>query len=106
MKFLVLYTSSMSAQERMDRAGMAEWMAWKERNGDAVVDFGSPLKPSKHFEAGNVSKIAQVTRRVLTIIQADSREAAEEAILRDHLRSKTPDAPAMELLEFATMPGM
>ena len=48
-KYLVLYRSSMTAEEQMAQstpeqaqAGMEAWMAWAGQAGDAIVDLGTP----------------------------------------------------------------
>jgi hypothetical protein len=111
MKFLILYRSPMSAEQRMKQASpdqmkgsMQEWMDWKSRNEDAVIDFGMPLKGDKYI-AGGVVKDSDSDIRGFTLIQADSVDAAVE-LLKDHPHFKNPNAPAMELLEFLPMPGM
>lgn len=49
-KYLVLYRSTMTAEEQMSQnnpeqaqAGMDAWMAWAQQAGDAIVDLGAPL---------------------------------------------------------------
>jgi hypothetical protein len=61
-KFMVLYRSPVSAREQMAQAtpqqidaGMAEWMEWKEKAGNPIVDLGAPLAGGKHVEPGSVS---------------------------------------------------
>ena len=53
-KFIVLYYAPPEAMASMatatleeKQAGMGAWMAWKEKAGDAVVDFGSPFMPGE-----------------------------------------------------------
>jgi hypothetical protein len=48
-KYMVLYRSSMTADEQMAQstpeqaqAGMDAWMAWAGQAGDAIVDLGTP----------------------------------------------------------------
>jgi hypothetical protein len=110
-KFLVLYYSKVTAQERMDEAGMEkmqksmqEWIDWKNRHGDALVDFGSPLKPVKQLADGKVEDAKSWTTG-FSIVQADSVDAAVE-LLKDHPNFKADDGPGMQLLEFLPMPGM
>jgi hypothetical protein len=50
-KYLVLYRSTMTADELMSQnnpeqaqAGMDAWMAWAQQAGDAIVDLGAPLR--------------------------------------------------------------
>ncbi len=111
MKFLILYRSPKSAEtimreSSMDQmqASMQAWMEWKNRNGDAVVDFGSPLRPDNYIVDGEI-KDSDSDVTGFTIIQADTADEAVE-ILKDHPHFKTPNSPGMELLEFLPMPGM
>jgi len=55
-KFIVLYLSPVSAREQIERAtpeqmraGMAEWMKWREKAGNAIVDLGAPLANGKQL---------------------------------------------------------
>lgn len=110
-KYLILYYSSTSAEERINQAGMdkmkasmAEWMEWKNRYGDALVDFGSPVKPSKKLDKGAVEDDHGWTTGY-SLIQAKSLDQAVE-IMKDHPNFKNPGGPGIEILEYVSMPGM
>jgi hypothetical protein len=109
-KFLVLYRSSVSAQEQMASAspeqaqeGMAMWMRWAEKAGPAVVDLGSPLGASRLVPSGadipTGSTIAGVS-----VLAADSGDDVAE-LLADHPHLQAPGA-VIEVLEYLSMPGM
>ncbi len=110
-KFLILYFSPTSAEERIGQAGMdkmkasmAEWMEWKDRHGDALVDFGSPVKPSKKLDKGAVEEDQGWTTGY-SLIQAEDLDQAVE-IMKDHPNFKNPEGPGIEILEYVSMPGM
>ncbi|NUT31579.1 MAG: hypothetical protein HOV79_00750 [Hamadaea sp.] len=51
-KYLVLYRASKTAGEQMAgstpeerQEGMNAWMAWADKAGSAIVDFGNPTEP-------------------------------------------------------------
>src|SRR5215831_10528715 len=85
-KFMVLYLSRVSAREQMARAtpeqiqaGMAEWMKWREKVQNAIIDFGSPLEGGKHIESGNVSA-GELTITGYSIVQANSIDDAGNVV--------------------------
>jgi hypothetical protein len=101
-KFLVLYTSSKSAQEQMAQSnpelakkGMEAWMNWSKKAGSAIVDLGSPLGPI----GGSNAKVGG-----FSILQADSAKAIE-GLLEEHPHRMAPGA-SIEVHEFLPMPGM
>ncbi|HWJ52246.1 MAG TPA: hypothetical protein VNT24_02580 [Propionibacteriaceae bacterium] len=102
--YLVLYRSSMTADEQMAQstpeqaqAGMDAWMAWAEQAGDAVVDLGTPLGV---IETGGDSgdPIGGYS-----ILQAESPEALGK-VLENHPH-KTMGG-TIETLECLRIPGM
>lgn len=110
-KFLILYYSKIPAQERMDDAGMDKmkasmdaWMEWKERHGNALVDFGSPVRPAKKLENGAVSDSVGWTTG-FSLVQAESVDDAVE-LMKDHPNFKNNEGIGIEILEFLSMPGM
>ncbi|MGI9544335.1 MAG: hypothetical protein ACR2MX_13830 [Cyclobacteriaceae bacterium] len=89
-KFIVLYHAPMEAMQSMatataeeKQAGMGAWMAWKEKAGDAVLDFGSPLMPGEACGAdGNFSPaMNEITG--YSIMQANSADELK-GMLKDH----------------------
>jgi hypothetical protein len=104
-KYLVLYRSSVTAEEQMAQstpeqaqAGMDAWMAWAEQAGDAVVDLGTPLAV---VDPGGDSgdPIGGYS-----ILQAESNEALDR-VLEGHPH-KTMGGGTIETLECLSVPGM
>jgi hypothetical protein len=103
-KYLVLYRSTMSAEEQMSQnnpeqgqAGMDAWMAWAQQAGDAIVDLGAPLRV---VESGGDSGDPVGGYSVL---QADSPEALSKVLAR---HPHTAMGGTIQTLEFRPMPGM
>ena len=102
-RFMVLYLSSTSAREQMAdatpeqaQAGIAAWMQWAGKAGDAIVDLGAPLVATGSSAVSEVSGYS--------IMQADSA-AALGALLEGHPHLHMPGA-SIEVLEMLSMPGM
>jgi hypothetical protein len=98
-KFMVLYTSTSSAQQQMasstpeqGKAAMEMWMAWMKKVGSALVDGGSPL-------TGPNAKIGG-----FSILQGESVKHVE-TLLKDHPHKQAPGA-SFEIYEFLQIPGM
>ena len=108
-KYLVLYSSPMSAAEMMAnatpeqaKAGMDAWTAWADKTGDAVADLGMPLGSSMHIEGGSTSPgSTQVSG--YSLLEAPSLEAAAKS-LEDHPHLQTPRG-TIDVLESLEMPG-
>jgi hypothetical protein len=103
-KYLVLYRSSMTAEEQMSQgtpeqaqAGMDAWTAWAQQAGDAIVDLGTPLAV---VDAGGDSGEPVGG---YSILQADSREALSK-VLKGHPHKET--GGTIETLECLQVPGM
>ena len=108
-KFMVLYRASASAGEQMAnvtpeqaQAGMAMWMQWAGKAGDAIVDLGSPLAPAGVLGKPGASELPIAG---FSILQADSADAVTQ-LLEDHPHFHTPGDTAIEVLEFLPIPGM
>jgi hypothetical protein len=106
-KFLVVYRSSISAQEQMSagtpeqaQAGMELWMNWAARTGDALVDLGSPLITVAKLGNGDTGQ----PLGGFSILQADSADAVTK-LLDDHPHFHSPGDPTIEILEFMPIPG-
>src|SRR5262245_60626428 len=101
-KFLVLYSSSMSARDQMSKLppdqakkSMEAWTAWMKKAEKAIIDGGSPLAAvgTAPGKLGGYS-----------IYQAESEKALEQ-LLKDHPHRMAPHA-TIEVYEFLHMPGM
>ena len=109
-KFMVLYRSSVSAQEQMAsasperaQAGMEMWMRWAERVGPAMVDMGSPLGSSRSVPSGVHAETGS-TIAGFSVLEADSADDVV-TLLGDHPHLQAPGA-AIEVLEYLQVPVM
>jgi hypothetical protein len=109
-KFLVLYNSPIPAAEMMAnmspeeaKAGMDAWMAWSQKVGDALVDFGLPLGSNRRIEADSASR-GSTQASGYSIVQAESLDSATK-MLEDHPHLQTPGG-TIDVLECLPMPGM
>ena len=109
-KFMVLYRSSVSAQEQMASAspeqaqeGMAMWMRWAEKAGPAIVDLGSPLGASHSVPSG-ADVQSGTTIGGFSVLEADSSDDVDK-LLVDHPHLQAPGA-VIEVLEYLQLPGM
>ena len=81
-KYVVLYYSSPEVMEGMKHAspedmqeGIKSWMAWGQKCGDGIVDFGAPLGGGMRVgKSGNSPSGSGVM--MYSILQAESMEGA------------------------------
>ena len=106
-KFMILYRSTESAQERLAdttpeqmEAGMKAWQAWAERVGYALVDLGSPLAHTTHVGPGGASADGVSG---YTILSAGSAEEVE-TLLAGHPHLDLPGT-SIEVLEVTPIGG-
>lgn len=106
-KFMVLYRSSMSAQEQLANttpeqmeAGMQAWQAWADRVSYALVELGSPLAHTTHVGPGAASTDGVAGYSILEAGSADE----VETILEGHPHLEMPGA-SIEVLEFTPIGG-
>jgi hypothetical protein len=105
-KFMVLYRSSVTAEEQMAappedaQAGMELWMTWAGKAGEAIVDLGSPLSRVDRIGSGDSGQPVGG----FSILQAESTEAVKE-LLDGHPHFQSPGSPTIEVLEFLPIPG-
>jgi hypothetical protein len=109
-RFMVLYNSPASAAEMMAnatpeeaQAGMDEWMAWSQRNGDSVVDLGMPLGPSMRVTPDS-AEAGSTQASGYSFVEAGSLDEAA-TMVKDHPHLKTPGG-TIDVLEILSMPGM
>ena len=88
-KFVVIYHAPESAWDQMGSAtpedmadGMKDWMAWAERCGDGLVDFGTPLAGGRRISKSGASPSDKGVIGY-SILQAENMEAAQ-ALLDGH----------------------
>lgn len=109
-KFLVLYHSEATGQERMSsaspaqmQASMEAWMAWKEKHGDFLLDFGSPLGDAQLITTDHATP-ADNKITGYSLIQAESMETAMQN-LKDHPFLSAPGGVSIEVHEYLPMPA-
>jgi hypothetical protein len=103
-KFLVLYRSSVSAQQQMSgatpeqaKAVMGSWMAWAKKSAAALVDMGAPVGETALIKgAASPGYIGGYS-----IVQADSLDEAK-SVFDGHPHFAAPGA-SIELLELLPM---
>jgi hypothetical protein len=106
-KFMILYRSSVSAQEQLTNttpeqmeAGTRAWQAWADRVSYALVDLGSPLAHTMHVGPGVASADGVAG---YSILQAGSADEVR-TILEGHPHLEMPGA-SIEVLEFTPIGG-
>lgn len=86
-KYMVIYSGGMGMD--MDPAEqqqvMADWGAWYERMGDAIVDGGAPFGEARHLVGSGIADgpLGDTPATGYTIIAAESLDAAGAAC-QDH----------------------
>jgi len=92
-----------STQEEMEK-GMEGWMAWAQKCGDKLVDFGTPLANGLKLNPGGGSQKSESQVCGYSILQAESLEEASE-LLRDHPHLDWNSACEIEVHESMPTPG-
>jgi hypothetical protein len=86
------------------QAVMGEWMAWAERVGDGMVDFGTPLAGGVHVTRdGTTPSIRDVVG--YSLIEAADMDAAL-ALAQQHPHLNMPGGCTVEVHEAQPVPGM
>lgn len=108
-RFLVLFKSTLSAEELMSsatpeqiQAAMEEWSTWKD-NLDTTIGFewGMPLQIVNEVDNGGVHTGSSPVAGY-AIMQGDKEAIAE--VLRSHPHLKR-DGASIDLLQMMSMPG-
>ena len=110
-KFLLLYTSPVSAEEQMASANpqemqksMQPWIEWFTAVGSGLLDRGMPLGNPKHVTTSGVA-VGTLHVTGYSMIQAESMDKALElAQKQPHLTMG--EGRSVEVLEVLSMPGM
>ena len=110
-KYMVLYHAPASAVEKMMKAspeemkkGMEAWMAWGQKVGDKMADFGTPLGNGQSVSKSG-SSASDSDFNGYSIIYADSIEQAVE-LLKDHPHLHWAEGCKIEVFESLPTPGM
>lgn len=108
-KFVALYHAPAEAHAQMANAtpeqkmeGMKPWMAWKEKVGEGVIDFGAPLFGGQTLSSGGQWGSSSKEVSGYSIVQAESLEGAKNLFVGHPHLSWHPTA-SIELHELAPM---
>jgi hypothetical protein len=108
-RFMILYRSSVSAADQMASAspeqaqeGMAMWMRWAEKTGQALADLGSPLVSSGLLPTGADGETGTPIGGYSIVEASSSEEVAD--LLDGHPHLMAPGA-SIEVLECMQIPG-
>jgi len=108
-KFIAIYYTPASAAVAsanmtpdQQAKGMEAWYAWKEKCGDAIVDFGAPLMPGQHLGASGNWSGSITTANGYSIVQGVDIESAK-ALFKGHPHLAWAPGTAIEVHEFAAM---
>ena len=71
-----------STPEEMEE-GMKAWMAWAQKCGNKLVDFGTPLGNGVSMKPGGTMESSNSTIIGYSILQAESIEEAKD-LCKDH----------------------
>ncbi len=109
-KFIVIYHSSVDAEDKMKNSkpedmkkGMEAWMVWAKKCGDGLVDMGAPLRGGQRLTpAGSNPSDKGVSG--YSILQAPDMDAAK-ALLEGHPHLAWAAGCEIEVHETMPMPG-
>lgn len=78
-KFLFVYYGGHQFKSKEEgMAHMGKWRAWMKGLGDAVIDPGMPVGPSKTVSSNGISDSSGVALSGITIVQAETLDQALE----------------------------
>ncbi len=108
-KFIAIYHAAPEAMAQMAQAtpeqkeeGLQYWMAWKEKSGNAIVDFGAPLMGGTAISPSGEKTTSTKQVSGYSIIQANEVEAAQ-ALFNGHPHLGWHPAATIEVHEFIEM---
>lgn len=108
-KYVLHYHAPAEAMAKMANSspeekaeGMKPWLAWKDRLGDKLVDFGSPMMGATRVNANGDSSQNASEITGYSIIQAESKSDAE-ALLENHPHLSWTEGCAIEMFECISM---
>lgn len=108
-KFLAIYHAAPEAMAQMATAtpeqqaeGMKHWHDWKDKIGNAMVDFGSPLMGGIALNPSGEKSASDKQVSGYSMVQADSAEAAE-ALFNNHPHLFWHPSATIELHECMAM---
>jgi len=92
-----------STPEEMEK-GLEAWMAWAQKCGDKLVDFGTPLANGVMLKPDGGSQSSESQVCGYSILQAEDLEEAKQ-LLRGHPHLEWNSACAIEVHESMPTPG-
>jgi hypothetical protein len=114
-KFLAVYTGDAAGAKRADwaalseaqraeqqRAGIAAWHQWVEKNKNAIVDIGSPLGHTKCASPQGVAD-SKNNLTAYTVVQAESHEVAAK-LFEGHPHFMIFPGDSIEIMECLPIP--
>jgi leucyl aminopeptidase (aminopeptidase T) len=111
--YLAIFTgspASMEAWKSMDaaqreakeKAGMAGWKAWAEKNQASIIDQGAPLGKTKQVTSKGIADTRN-NMAAYTVVQADSQDAAAK-LFENHPHFTIFPGDGIEVMECLPMP--
>lgn len=108
-KFIALYYTPASAAVASanmtpdkQAKGMEAWYAWKEKCGEAIVDFGAPLMPGQHIASSGNWSGSITAASGYSILQGADIESVK-SLFKGHPHLAWAPGTAIEVHEFAAM---
>jgi len=95
--------SAASSPEEATKS-MQAWMAWAEKCGEKLVDFGSPLVGGLSLNPDGMVRSSNKNVAGYSLLQAESMEEAK-ALLLDHPHLKWDASCEIEVHETMPIPG-
>lgn len=115
-QFLAVYTGTTAARERsgfdqlnaaerakLEKEGMAAWVAWGQKHKGAIVFNGGPLGKTKRAGLNGVTDIKN-NLAGFVVVKADSHEAAAK-MFEGHPHFAMFPGEAVEIVECLPLPG-
>lgn len=114
-KFLAVFIGNEASAKKWDaldektraereKAGVAAWHAWVEKNKKSIIEGGAPLGTTKKVSPAGVADTSNELC-AFTMVQAESHDAAAQLFVNHPHFSIFPGA-AVEIMELLPVPGM
>ena len=87
-----------------EQKGMAEWKAWADKHGSAIVTMGGPLGKTKRISKSGVADVRN-DMGAFTVVRASSPEAAAK-MFEHHPHFTIFPGEAVEVMPVLPVPGM
>jgi len=96
--------SSMEAAQRQakEKAGMAAWKAWAEKNQASIVEQGAPLGKTKQVTSKGIADTRN-NMAAYTVVQADSQDAAAK-LFENHPHFTIFPGDGIDVMECLPLP--